>query len=49
VPTKGLPQDHERVLGLLTSKPSFLMVGTVEPRKGHLQTIKALRYYGKKD
>ena len=41
VPTKGLPQDHERVLGLLTSKPSFLMVGTVEPRKGHLQTIKA--------
>jgi Glycosyltransferase len=41
VPTKGLPQDHDRVLGLLTSKPSFLMVGTVEPRKGHLQTIKA--------
>ena len=41
VPTKGLPQDHERVLGLLTSKPSFLMVGTIEPRKGHLQTIKA--------
>jgi len=41
VPTKGLPQDHERVLKLLTSKPSFLMVGTIEPRKGHLQTIKA--------
>jgi len=41
VPTKGLPQDHERVLGLLISKPSFLMVGTIEPRKGHLQTIRA--------
>jgi len=41
VPTKGMPQDYEKFLDLLRSKPSFLMVGTIEPRKGHLQTIKA--------
>lgn len=38
-PTCGLPDDAEQVLGVLTSKPTFLMVGTIEPRKGYLQAI----------
>jgi len=41
VPTKGLPENYEKFLKLLKSKTSFLMVGTIEPRKGYLQTIKA--------
>ncbi|MDE2463146.1 MAG: glycosyltransferase [Alphaproteobacteria bacterium] len=40
-PTKGLPSDHVAVLQLIESRPSFLMVGTVEPRKGYLQAIAA--------
>jgi glycosyltransferase involved in cell wall biosynthesis len=38
-PTCGLPEDAEQVLEVLRSKPTFLMVGTIEPRKGHLQAI----------
>jgi glycosyltransferase involved in cell wall biosynthesis len=40
-PSKGLPNDADTVLQLIRGKPSFLMVGTVEPRKGHYQTLKA--------
>jgi glycosyltransferase involved in cell wall biosynthesis len=35
VPSKGLPEDAEPVLTRLSAAPSFLMVGTIEPRKGH--------------
>lgn len=41
VPTQGLPDDSSLVLKLLSARPSFLMVGTIEPRKGYLQTIAA--------
>ena len=41
VPSKGLPENAESVLGRIKARPSFLMVGTIEPRKGHLQTIEA--------
>lgn len=40
VPTKGLPEEAEAVLARLETHRTFLMVGTVEPRKGHLQVIK---------
>lgn len=40
-PTRGLPLDAEHVLAHLRARPSFLMVGTIEPRKGYLQTIAA--------
>lgn len=40
-PTLGVPADAEQVLDALRARPSFLMVGTVEPRKGHIQTLKA--------
>jgi glycosyltransferase involved in cell wall biosynthesis len=40
-PTRGLPENAEEVLAHLSSKESFLMVGTIEPRKGHAQTLAA--------
>lgn len=41
VPTKGLPQDAHEVLEQLAERPSFLAVGTIEPRKGHAQVLDA--------
>ncbi len=41
VPTKGLPNDADRILATLSARTSFLMVGTIEPRKGHAQTLSA--------
>ena len=40
-PSTGLPPDASVVLGALAQRPSFLMVGTVEPRKGHAQALAA--------
>lgn len=40
-PTKGLPQSATDVLATLNTKPAALMVGTLEPRKGHAQAIDA--------
>jgi glycosyltransferase involved in cell wall biosynthesis len=42
VPTFGLPDNGSEVLAALGARPSFLMVGTVEARKGHAQTLAAL-------
>jgi glycosyltransferase involved in cell wall biosynthesis len=41
VPTLGLPDDADTVLSALSQAPSFLSVGTIEPRKGHAQTLAA--------
>jgi glycosyltransferase involved in cell wall biosynthesis len=41
LPVKGLPEDANQVLDLLASRPSFLMVGTIEPRKGYAQALAA--------
>ena len=38
-PSKGLPQDSDFIFKQIHKRPSFLMVGTVEPRKGYLQTL----------
>jgi glycosyltransferase involved in cell wall biosynthesis len=40
VDSAAAPQDAG-LLAMLKSVPSFLMVGTIEPRKGHLQTLDA--------
>ena len=40
-PTSGLPKNARRQLSVINSSPSFLMVGTIEPRKGYLQVIEA--------
>jgi glycosyltransferase involved in cell wall biosynthesis len=42
-PTIGLPDDAEIVLTALSERITFLMVGTLEPRKGHLQTLEAFQ------
>ncbi|MCD8552442.1 glycosyltransferase [Seleniivibrio sp.] len=41
VPTGGLPDDAEGFIDGCRDVKTFLMVGTVEPRKGHYQTVKA--------
>lgn len=40
-PTRGIPLDAERTLKIIKTRPSFLMVGTIEPRKGYMQTLNA--------
>ncbi|MEA2019618.1 MAG: glycosyltransferase family 1 protein [Campylobacterota bacterium] len=40
-PSEGLPGNTNNVLEALKSKPSFTMIGTLEPRKGHKQTFQA--------
>jgi glycosyltransferase involved in cell wall biosynthesis len=40
-PSRGMPEGAEKVLESIRSRRSFLMVGTIEPRKGHLQAIRA--------
>lgn len=34
-PTKGMPPNHAEFLYLLRQRPTFLMVSTLEPRKGY--------------
>jgi len=41
VGTRGLPDNAEWTLRRLQARPSFLMVGTIEPRKGYLQVLEA--------
>ncbi|MCX5824883.1 MAG: glycosyltransferase family 1 protein [Deltaproteobacteria bacterium] len=40
-PTRGLPDDANHVLEELARRPTFLTVGTVEPRKGQVQVLGA--------
>ena len=40
-PSKGMPDDAQEVLARLAARPSFLMVGTLEPRKGHADILDA--------
>jgi glycosyltransferase involved in cell wall biosynthesis len=40
-PSFGLPDHADQVFASVAARPSFLMVGTVEPRKGHAQALAA--------
>ncbi len=40
-PSLGLPNDAQTLLSQLQALPSFLMVGTLEPRKAHAQVLDA--------
>jgi len=40
-PTYNLPPDADKVLATLKQRPSFIMVGTLEPRKGYAQVLDA--------
>ena len=39
--TTGVPKHAETILASLRKTPSFLMVGTIEPRKGHSEALDA--------
>lgn len=39
--SEGMPDNAKNLLGAVENSPSFLMVGTLEPRKGYLQTLLA--------
>lgn len=41
IPSTGLSDDAETTLSIFNTSPTFLMVGTIEPRKGYLQTLAA--------
>ncbi len=41
VPTTGVPPSAAEVLASIANRTAFLMVGAVEPRKGHRQAIEA--------
>jgi glycosyltransferase involved in cell wall biosynthesis len=41
MPSKGMPSNANDVLNLINSRPAFLNVGTIEPRKGQAQTLAA--------
>jgi len=41
IPSNGIPDDANTMLKVIRERPSFLMVGTIEPRKGHAQTLAA--------
>lgn len=41
LPTGGLPEDAPQIIEMIGASPSFLMVATVEPRKGHTQALAA--------
>ena len=41
IPTQGLPEDAPQVLAAMRARPTFLMVSTIEPRKGYAQAFAA--------
>jgi len=42
IPSKGLPENFEQSLKKISYGNTVLMVGTVEPRKGHMQALQAM-------
>ncbi|MET0319723.1 MAG: glycosyltransferase family 1 protein, partial [Duganella sp.] len=40
-PSTGLPAHADQVLAAVAARPTVLMVGTLEPRKGHAQALAA--------
>ena len=40
-PSFGLPDDFSAKMEAFAQRPTFLMVGTIEPRKGYLQVVQA--------
>ena len=43
LPTQGLPDHASFILSNIQRSLTFLVVGTVEPRKGHIQTLAAFK------
>jgi glycosyltransferase involved in cell wall biosynthesis len=49
VPSRDLPADMAAQIERLRSRPTFLMVGTVEPRKGHALVLSAFERFWSKN
>jgi glycosyltransferase involved in cell wall biosynthesis len=49
IPTLGIPEDADHILSQLTSNKSFLMVGTIEPRKRQNLVLEAFEYLWNED
>lgn len=43
LPSDGLPKNAEEILSTIKQRTTFLMVGTVEPRKGYAQVLEAFK------
>jgi len=43
-PSTGLPINSTIILDKMKERKTFLMVGTIEPRKGHMQTLNAFEH-----
>jgi glycosyltransferase involved in cell wall biosynthesis len=41
LPSRGLPPQAEALHAVMAQRPTFLMVGSLEPRNGHLQALAA--------
>jgi len=41
VPTTGMPENAAELIAKISTQPSFVMIGTLEPRKGYGQTLPA--------
>ncbi len=48
-PTEELPDNAKEILGQISTNTTFLMVGTIEPRKGYLQTLAAFELLWQKN
>lgn len=40
-PSFGIPENSDKILDAINGHPTFLMVGTIEPRKGYAEAIDA--------
>jgi glycosyltransferase involved in cell wall biosynthesis len=41
VPSRGIPDGADHIFEIMAARPTALMVGTLEPRKGHAQALDA--------
>lgn len=41
-PSRGMPDNIDQLLSAIDDKPTVLMVGTIEPRKGHDEVLAAI-------
>ncbi|TZG27952.1 glycosyltransferase [Sphingomonas montanisoli] len=41
LPSRGRPESADEMVEAMNKRPTFIMVGTVEPRKGHAQVLSA--------
>ncbi|MGA1853256.1 glycosyltransferase family 1 protein [Sphingobium sp. HT1-2] len=43
-PSRGIPEGFDELLAAMRARPTILMVGTIEPRKGYQDALDAMEY-----